>query len=185
MRIFTFDDGPSEWTDQILDLLAEHHARALFFVTGMRAQERPETVMRAYLGGHGIGNHGWSHARLTRLTDGEVRDELDRTSRFLESLTGSRPTLFRAPFFGTDDRVNKIAESLGMTHVGASIVPDDWATNDHEAVAGIVLSELQPDSVVSLHDGIPPDGGSSMCTASRQPTVEAVRLILEELAVRA
>lgn len=183
--ILSFDDGPSEWTPMILDLLAEHQARALFFVTGLHAAQLPEVVIRAHLEGHTVGNHGMTHDRLTNLTDNAIRNELEPTSRLIEQLTGKRPWLFRAPFFGTDERVNAIAASLGMSHVGADVVPDDWATDDSEAVARTVLERLRPGAIVSLHDGIPPDGGSSSCTQSRLPTVEAVRLILQAAPVPA
>lgn len=183
--VLTFDDGPSEWTPAILDLLAAHEQRAVFFVTGVHAADLPEILIRAHLEGHTVGNHGYTHRRLTELTDNEVRTELGMTSSVIEAVLGTPPRLYRAPFFGRDDRVDVIAADMGLRHVGASIVPDDWATDDHEAVARVVLDELRPGSVVSLHDGVPPDGGSSSCTASRQPTVEAVRLILEGMRVSA
>ena len=175
----TFDDGPSEWTPLILDLLAEHEVKATFFVTGLALIGNGLIVARAYLEGHTIGNHGFSHVRLTELSDVAVRLQLAETSRSLKTVTGERPSLFRAPFFATNGRVGGIAAGLGLTHVGASIIPDDWMSDDSEAIARVVLSELKPGAVVSLHDGIPPDGGSDRCTASRMPTVEAVRMILE------
>lgn len=179
VHTLTFDDGPSVWTSKILDLLARHDRQATFFVTGQHIVEHAPLLLRMRDEGHQIGNHGFSHRRLTDLDDLTVHVELGETSMLIESVTGQPPTLFRAPYFGTDERVNGIAADLGLTHVGASCVPDDWATDDAEAVARVVLSELRPGAVVSLHDGIPPDGGSQRCTQSRQPTVEAVRLILE------
>lgn len=178
----TFDDGPSlEWTPQILDLLGEHGKHAMFFLVGhsMLNPGSAKIVRRIHEEGHTIGNHSWTHRRLTDLVDIDVRGELESTSELIALVTGSLPTLYRAPYFDRDDRVDAIAAELRMTHVGATCVPDDWATDDAEAVARVVLSELRPGAVVSLHDGIPPDGGSSACTKSRQPTVEAVRLILE------
>lgn len=181
VHTLSFDDGPSEWTPQILDLLSRSTQKATFFCVGQMMLEpgAAQTVRRIHVEGHTLGNHSWSHRRLTELDDEEVRLELASTSQLIALVTGSDPTLFRAPYFGTDERVDRIAAALGMTHVGATCIPDDWATDDAEAVARVVLSELRPGAVVSLHDGIPPDGGSSSCTQSRQPTVEAVRLILE------
>lgn len=181
VHALTFDDGPSEWTPKILDLLARSNQKATFFAVGQMMLEpgAAKTVRRIHVEGHTLANHSWSHRRLTELDDDEVKGELQATSQLIALVTGSAPTLFRAPYFGTDERVNRIAAELGMTHVDATCVPDDWATDDAEAVARVVLSELRPGAVVSLHDGIPPDGGSSGCTQSRQPTVEAVRMILE------
>lgn len=177
----TFDDGPSEWTDPILDLLAKHNHRAMFFVTGENADsvDGRARVAREFADGHVVGVHGWSHRRLTLLTRAEIRAELADTASLLESVTLDKPSLFRPPFFARDDRVVEIAFDLGMHYCGASLTPDDWMAIDAKALAQRVLGGLVDGSIVSLHDGIPPDGGSSSCTDSRAVTVEAVRLILE------
>lgn len=182
--LFTFDDGPSSYTAAILDLLAEHNVKATFFVTGQHAANPAylETLQRTVLDGHTVGNHGWSHTRLTDLTDDQVFDELASTQDIVVALTGVEPVVFRAPYFGTDERVDDIAAGLGLTHFGASLVPDDWCATDPEALARVILSEFRPDSVVSLHDGVPPDGGSSSCTQTREVTVEALRIVLAGMA---
>ena len=58
----TFDDGPSEkLTPELLDILAQHHIHATFFVIGQNVVEHPEILQRALREGHEIGNHSWSH----------------------------------------------------------------------------------------------------------------------------
>lgn len=184
----TFDDGPSElWTPQILDLLAAHDVKATFFVIGAQLEGREGIVRRAGYDGHVVGNHTWTHPRLTDpgLSDNAIRAELRDTSRHVEYIVGKTPAVWRAPFFGMDERVDAIARDFGLAHVGADIVPEDCFTNDALFIAERVIEAARnrDDSpVVCLHDGIPPDGGSSSCTQSRQPTVDAVRIILEALA---
>lgn len=182
MATLTFDDGPSEWTPAILDHLADHQAHAMFFATGQQIFGRADILKRAHAEGHTIGNHGYTHTRLTTLDDHDVRMELLATSELIELITGERPSLFRAPYFDADERVLAIAGEQGLAHMGASVIPEDWSNCDAAAIARVVLTELRPASVVSLHDGIPPRGGSEMCTDTRQPTVDAVRLILEGMA---
>lgn len=184
--IFTFDDGPSEYTPAILDLLAEYDLEGMFFMTGARILDHPATVVRAHDEGHSLGVHGWSHRRLTTLPDWEVLLELRGTKQLLELGAEVTPWFWRAPFYAHDDRVDAVAATLGLgAHFGATLIPDDWCATDPEALARVILSELQPTSVVSLHDGIPPDGGSERCTLSREVTVEALRLVLAETRVRA
>lgn len=182
----SFDDGPSEWTPAILDLLAEHDATATFFVVGQQIKGRDKTLERTVADGHRVGVHTWTHPRLTDLADDDVHAELSRTQQAVYLWTGWQPRVWRAPFYATSPRINLIALGLGLEHVGADIVPEDCFTDDADkialrVVAGIPFVEGRP-AVASLHDGIPPDGGSSSCTKSRQPTVDAVRLILEALA---
>ncbi|HEY4727794.1 MAG TPA: polysaccharide deacetylase family protein, partial [Actinomycetes bacterium] len=65
----TFDDGPAPaWTPRVLELLARYRARATFFVLGRSAAAYPELVRQEFAAGHGVGNHTWSHRRLTGLT---------------------------------------------------------------------------------------------------------------------
>ncbi len=57
----TFDDGPSQWTGEILDLLREHDARATFFLIGQRVRERPDDVRSILEAGHEVGSHTMTH----------------------------------------------------------------------------------------------------------------------------
>ena len=175
----SFDDGPSEWTEPILDLLFAHDVQASFFVTGQNILGRAPLLARMRNEGHTVGNHALTHRRLTELDDHDVEMELAVTSALIECATGAWPAVWRAPYFAADERVLAVAERLGLAHVGASVMPDDWLSDDAEAIARVVLAELVPGAVVSLHDGMPPRGGSTHASLSRAATVEAVRLILE------
>ncbi len=180
--ILTFDDGPSEWTPAILDLLAEHGARATFFVIGRNALENPHHLRRIAADGHQIGNHTWSHREVPRLNAYDAYAELASCQSVLSVLLGSPPKRWRAPFLAPGPHGAWAAAEHGLVHIGADICPDDFAREDPEEIARIVLAEtakLRSDAVVCLHDGVPPDGGSARCLSSRAPTVEALRLILE------
>lgn len=181
----TFDDGPSEWTPAILDLLAQHDVKATFFVVGSQIEGREGILLRADYEGHAIGNHTWSHPRMTELVRPQAWLELKDTSVAIAGVTGTWPTAWRAPYYATDDRIEEVASVFGLSHIGADVIPDDWKETDCAVIANRVIEAVRFNSghpVVSLHDGIPPDGGSSQCTASRQPTVDAVSMILDALA---
>ncbi len=181
--ILTFDDGPSEWTPAILDLLAEYETKATFFVVGRNALENPHHLRRAAAEGHTIGNHTWSHPNLRQLgltAPYEAYAEVRMGAEIIQVLLGRLPRVWRAPFLEQGEYGAKAAGAWpGMKHVGADVCPDDFARDDPEEIARIVLAEAGPDSVVCLHDGVPPDGGSARCLPSRAPTVAALRLILE------
>ena len=92
----TFDDGPSEWTDPILDHLARHEGRATFFVLGnaIVGEDRIRTLQRLVDEGHEIGNHTFSHAGdLAQRTDAEIEAELQRTTALVEEVAST----FRIP----------------------------------------------------------------------------------------
>jgi peptidoglycan-N-acetylglucosamine deacetylase len=179
----TFDDGPGECTEPILELLAAHSARATFFLIGRSAESRPDIVRRIDADGHEIGNHTWSHPRLASDCDDErVRVELERTNELVSQLVGRPPDRFRAPQYDLDGRVLEIATSLGLVHTRGDITPPDWDERcTARYITTFVVQQARPDAVVGLHDGVPP---KSAGTRSQQATVDAMGEILERLAAR-
>ncbi len=183
MRIaLTFDDGPSEWTPPILDILAEHHAKATFFVCGTNILGNADTLRRVHDDGHEIGNHTTNHPNLAVLTDPHVRAELAETAAMVHAVTGVMPAVWRAPYLRVPPHV---PVGLGVgTHVAATVIPEDWNEPSPQVIADRVLRDAVDGSVVLLHDGRPPgqpafaDGGS---LDTRTQTVAALRLILGHL----
>ena len=180
----TFDDGPSEWTGPILDLLGAHGARATFFVVGSVARQHAALLHRIVAEGHELGNHSWSHPALASdCDDDDVREELERTNHALAEIVGTPPRRFRAPHFDVDSRVEAIAATLGLLHTPSDVAPPDWHPRATSAVtATFILQQVWPGAVVNLHDGIPPsDAGTGQ---TRQATVDAVATILPRLVER-
>ncbi|MEO7433120.1 MAG: polysaccharide deacetylase family protein [Dokdonella sp.] len=94
----TFDDGPHpDITPALLDLLAEHGARATFFLLGENAERYPDIARRIVAEGHAIGNHSYSHPRFANIDLAAQWVEIDRTDRILEALDGQQRHWFRPP----------------------------------------------------------------------------------------
>jgi peptidoglycan/xylan/chitin deacetylase (PgdA/CDA1 family) len=181
----TFDDGPSEWTEPILDLLAAHQAHATFFVIGSHVDGRAETLRRITDEGHEVGNHTWSHPHLARdCDDARVVAELERTSEVAERILGTRVRRFRGPYYDVDERVSALAAAAGLVHTPGTITPPDWTPTARGAViATIVLQLVGPGAIIGLHDGIPP-AETREPGASRAATVDAVATFLPRLRQR-
>lgn len=58
----TFDDGPTQFTPGVLESLAQHGAKATFFVLCNQVEQQPDVLRRISAGGHEIGIHGWHHS---------------------------------------------------------------------------------------------------------------------------
>jgi peptidoglycan/xylan/chitin deacetylase (PgdA/CDA1 family) len=179
----TFDDGPAEWTEPILDVLAANDARATFFVIGSVAENRADVLRRIVADGHELGNHSWSHPWLARdCDDDRVYEELDRTNRVLADHLGSPPRRFRAPRYDVDARVIAVAHRLGLRHTRGDVTPPDW---DERCTVGFivtyVLQQVRGDTIIGLHDGVPPTSRSGK---SRNATVEAVASFVPRLRER-
>lgn len=145
-----FDDGPTELTAGILDVLAEHEAHAVFFVCGKNVAGREELLRRMVGEGHEVGNHGWSHRASDEMTAQELAVELGMTSDLVEEITGVRPLKFRPPFARSNLQVELVAGACGMETCPASSIGDYAMTAPEiiEAAAGIR-------GMLWLHDGVP------------------------------
>jgi peptidoglycan-N-acetylglucosamine deacetylase len=179
----TFDDGPSEWTLQILDLLSEHDAHATFFALGCLAEDRADTLRRTLECGSEIGNHTFTHPHLTSLDDEAIRNELERGREAIEGATDTTLQLWRPPFFHVDERVRAAVEGFGLREVGCSMMPWDWEW-DSERTVSFVLERLRPGSVVCMHDGRPPGEPAELSRPTREETVKAVARILDVMRER-
>ena len=180
----TFDDGPSEWTEDVLDILAAHGARATFFVIGSVVEPRHDLLRRMIAEGHEVGNHSWSHPRLAQdCDDDRVREELVSTTDAIANVIGHAPRRFRAPRYDVDERVLEIASGLGLHHTPGDVTPPDWKEQCTTAfITTFVLKQVVPGVVVGLHDGIPPREVRARTTRKR--TVDAVARIVPVLKER-
>ncbi len=162
----TFDDGPAQDTETLLDVLARHGVTATFFLVGERVAHRERVVERIDRDGHRLGNHSWDHPDLRTLPLCAVRDQLTRTSDTIEAASGVRPNVFRPPYGYTSVPIEETAASLGMGTMLWDVDTSDWRRPGAEAIAQAIASAA-PGAVVLL-DG-PRD---------RAGTVAAVELAL-------
>jgi peptidoglycan/xylan/chitin deacetylase (PgdA/CDA1 family) len=171
----TFDDGPTPtWTPRVLDLLARYRARATFFVVGRSAATWPGLVRQAYAAGHGVGNHTWSHRRLTGLRGAALAAEVGATSAVIARATGARPSCLRPPYGTVDAASVYQARAYGLRLTLWDVDPYDWRRPGAGVIAGRVLSRVRSGDVVLLHDG----GGD------RSQTVAALQQVLASLSAR-
>jgi peptidoglycan-N-acetylglucosamine deacetylase len=175
----TFDDGPNPaWTPRLLDILNTHDVRATFFLVGRYAEAEPELTRRIAEAGHLIGNHSWSHPNLALKSGAQVDEELLRTSKTLEEITGQRVKYFRPPFGGRRPRVLRSALALDMTPVLWNAITTDWREPSADRIAERLcaridrLEQLYWATNIVLHDG-----GHLKLGAERGPSVQAAGLI--------
>ncbi len=143
----------SAYDGRVIDALVAARVPATIFVGGRWAQVQAEQVKA--LGTNPlfeIGNHSFSHPHMRKLSEAEMREELWRTQLELLALTGKQPRLFRPPFVEYDERVARVAASLGLTTVQydlASGDPSKRATKDR--LIAWVLNRAAPGSIVVMH----------------------------------
>ncbi|MGY3266820.1 polysaccharide deacetylase family protein [Lysobacter sp. HA35] len=153
----TIDDGPSEETPAVLDLLDAHRARATFFLVGERARRHPELVREIVRRGHDVGNHSDSHptARFWALGPREMRNEIERAQATLTEITGTTPVWFRAVVGMANPFVFAPLQKLGLARVAWTARGFDGAVSDPQRVVSRVERQLGPGVIVLAHEGAP------------------------------
>jgi peptidoglycan/xylan/chitin deacetylase (PgdA/CDA1 family) len=170
----TFDDGPNPpYTGQILGILARYQVPATFFCVGLQASAHPADIAGMAAAGHGLGNHTWSHPFLPDLTRAQLAEQLDRTDEAVSRAagTGAAPGLFRPPYGSRSPDVLRWLDERASPIVLWDVDPSDWARPGAAVIAGRVLMQTRPGTIILMHDG----GGE------RSQTVAALPLVIEGL----
>ncbi|SCY84820.1 polysaccharide deacetylase family protein [Rhizobium sp. NFACC06-2] len=150
----TSDDGPTEVTSRILDVLKTRCAKATFFPIAGNVRNDPAVMRRMAFEGHAVGNHTISHARLTEMSPDAARAEIEDAKELLTEVTGLKPTVFRRPYAALNDHVRDILRSNSMTIIMWSINPERFASSA-SAVRGRVVEAARDGDIVFLHDVSP------------------------------
>jgi peptidoglycan/xylan/chitin deacetylase (PgdA/CDA1 family) len=148
----TFDDGPSESTPALLEILARYHAPATFFECGFHVRRLPSVAREVAAAGHEIGNHTDSHPLLALQSPGFIYRELAAAQEAIENATGLRPRYFRAPYGARWFGLRAAQQRLGLTGVLWSVIALDWKRQT-PAVVSRLLGGAVRGAILCLHDG--------------------------------
>ncbi len=174
----TFDDGPSESTTALLEILHRHRAHATFFQCGANVRRLPSIAFDVAAAGHEIGNHSDTHPLLALRTPGFIYRELASAQEAIQHATGLRPHYFRAPYGVRWFGLRAAQQQLSLHGVMWSTIALDWKLQTTAVVARL-LHGAAPGAILCLHDGRAlehrPDIGV---------TLQAVRELLPKLVDR-
>ena len=142
----TFDDGPSKFTADLLDGLAERGAYCTFFMTGRNISYRPELLTRMLEDGHQIANHSWDHPVLTA---GNVSNQINSTRELLVAAGGEQTYYVRPPYGSTNKWV---LAGLNAPAILWSVDPYDWKYPNAYTVSNNIISHARDGDIILLHD---------------------------------
>jgi peptidoglycan-N-acetylglucosamine deacetylase len=168
----TFDDGPSESTAAVLEILDRYGIPATFFQCGANVDRLPAAAREVAAAGHELGNHSYSHPLLCFRSPRFIDDEVARAQDAIRRHTAATPVWFRAPFGVRWPGVDSAQRKQGLVGVMWSVIGYDW-NRTADAVVKRVADRMANGAIVCLHDGrelrVKPDIGA---------TVEAVRRLV-------
>jgi len=150
----TIDDGPTDDTRALLDLLDRFSVKATFFVKGTLAGAHRDLVREILARGHSVANHSHTHpsASYWCALPGRIAHELDACDRVLSSL-GIETKWFRAPVGMKNPAVHPALAKRGMRLIGWTARAFDAVAADPKVVVSRILPRLTPGAIIVLHQG--------------------------------
>lgn len=145
----TFDDGPGEYTERLIQGLNERNAKATFFMCGNCVEKYPEVLPLMVSGGHQIGNHTFNHTDITGLSATELQDQISRTDERIHNACGQISTAFRPPYGSHNETSDK---QIDKTLTLWSLDTLDWKTRNAEEVRKEMVSKCWDGDIILLHD---------------------------------
>ncbi len=167
MIALTFDDGPSPYTPQIVNILVKEHVPATFFIVGQQLNDFADGLRDELRHGFVIGDHTENHAWLTHYSAAFQYAQLHDVAVRMEHLGAPAPTLFRPPYGVYDSTTLSFLKQMHMLMVLWSIDPGDWRRPGTGAIVSNVLANAQSGRIVELHDG----GGDRTQTIAALPEI--------------
>ena len=149
MIALTFDDGPGEYTEELLNCLVENNAKATFFMLGQNVEAYPEIAKKVSDAGMELGNHSYSHPDLVTIGAEAAAQQVSNTDAALKAATGFEATVMRPPGGSFNDSVKA---AIDHPLIIWSIDTRDWATKSEDQTYQVVMDNAQDGSVVLMHD---------------------------------
>ena len=149
MIALTFDDGPGEYTEELINCLVENNAKATFFMLGQNVEAYPEIAKELSDAGMELGNHSYSHPDLVTIGADAAAQQVSNTDAALKSATGFEATVMRPPGGSFNDSVKA---AIDHPLIIWSIDTRDWATKSEDQTYQVVMDNAQDGSVVLMHD---------------------------------
>jgi peptidoglycan/xylan/chitin deacetylase (PgdA/CDA1 family) len=171
----TFDDGPSESTMDLLDVLDRWRVKATFFQCGGNVRRLPGVAQEVLAAGHEIGNHTEHHPRFDFRSGRFIYNELETAQNTIQEFVGIRPVLFRPPFGIRWFGMGRAQKKLGLQSVMWSCIGLDWRLGS-SAIAARCGAAARSGAIYCLHDG-----REMQKKPNVRPAIEAVKRLIPEL----
>lgn len=129
--------------------MKENDAVGTFFVIGNKVEIYKDTILEMYKNGNEIGNHSYNHKWLTRLTDEEFYEQINKTGDIVKQITGFTPKLLR-PTYGS---INKKIRNISPLEITMWTVDTrDWSLTNYQKIATKALKDIKDGDIILMHD---------------------------------
>lgn len=142
----------TEYTDAILDVMDSYNVKCTFFAVQFWVEKYGDYVKKIYERGHEMGTHSATHSHMSKLSETAIKKELETSSRAIESISGRKVELFRAPFGEYTDTLIEVAQKLNLYTVQWDVDSLDWKNLSAEQISERVLKRVKSGSIILCHN---------------------------------
>ena len=168
----TFDDGPSPYTAEIVNVLARMHVPATFFVVGQELNYFSSGLRDELRHGFVIGDHTENHPLMTQLSAAQQYKQIHDDAERIVGLGAPFPRLYRPPYGDYNSSTLAVVKQLKMLMTLWAVDTRDWERPGTAAILRTALSEVRPGAVILMHDG---GGDRSETVAALPALINALR----------
>ncbi len=141
--------------DEIIAVLDKYKCPGTFFVVGDWAEKYPDAVKKLAAAGHEVANHSYDHAHYSRLSKDAMKTDMDKADSVIESLTGNKSRLFRAPYGEYNNDVVRACAETARFCIQWDVDSLDWQKLTTGQITERVVSKTKSGSIILLHNGTP------------------------------
>ncbi len=141
-----------DYTDSLLQTLASEKVRVTFFTVQFWAEKYPAYVKKIAEAGHEIGTHSATHPYMSRLSETEIKKELETSSAAIEKITGKDVELFRPPYGDYDDLLIDTANAMGLYPIQWDVDSLDWKNLSASDIAARIVERTRSGSIILMHN---------------------------------
>ncbi len=145
----TFDDGPSKYTDDLIEYLHQNDCKATFFILGNKVSNYQDTLNKSISYGNEIGNHSYNHKWLIKLKKEEMINQIEKTQNLIYEYTGYIPTLIR-PTYGSVNSTLKNSTNLKIVLWNVDTL--DWKYKSVDKIVARATKNLKSGNIILMHD---------------------------------
>lgn len=144
-----------EYLPQMLDTFDAKNIKITFFIGGSWAKRYPDMLKEIAARGHEIANHSYSHPHPNRLSKLENQEQIQKTEKLVEEITGVKTKLYAPPYGEFNDTVLQAAHELNYQTIMWSIDTIDWKRPPVEILQNRVLKKLHKGAIILMHPTAP------------------------------
>lgn len=145
----TFDDGPSQYTEEIIQILVENEVNATFFVLGNKVDRYQDILRKSVQNGNELGNHSYNHQWLSHLSTEELIIQIEKTQKILQERIQYTPRYLRPTYGSITNRIRKNSE-LGIALW--TVDTKDWKIHNVNRIVERATKNVEDGDIILMHD---------------------------------